>query len=116
MRALLVVLSVREYAEVHAQLVRAPRSTDRPSERATTQALRARLRECDGDHDVDDDLSRTVHVRRNDADVQKGLDYQGSGSVEKESLGSDRVISLELRARFIQPPKQRPPKAVCPAV
>ena len=73
MRALLVVLSVREYAEVHAQLVRAPRSTDRPSERATTQALRARLRECDGDHDVDDDLSRTVHVRRNDADVQKGL-------------------------------------------
>ena len=93
MRALLVVLSVREYAEVHAQLVRAPRSTDRPSERATTQALRARLRECDGD---DDDLSRTVHVRRNDADVQKGLDYQGSGSVEKESLGSDRVISLEL--------------------
>ena len=73
MRALLVVLSVREYAEVHAQLVRAPRSTDRPSERATTQALRARLRECDGAHDVDDDLSRTVHVRRNDADVQKGL-------------------------------------------
>ena len=73
MRALLVVLSVREYAEVHAQLVRAPRSTDRPGERATTQALRARLRECDGDHDVDDDLSRTVHVRRNDADVQKGL-------------------------------------------
>ena len=73
MRALLVVLSVREYAEVHAQLVRAPRSTDRPSERATTQALRARLRECDGVHDVDDDLSRTVHVRRNDADVQKGL-------------------------------------------
>ena len=77
MRALLVVLSVREYAEVHAQLVRAPRSTDRPSERATTQALRARLRECDGDRDVDgdddDDLSRTVHVRRNDADVQKGL-------------------------------------------
>ena len=57
MRALLVVLSVREYAEVHAQLVRAPRSTDRPSERATTQALRARLRECDGDgdDDVDDD-------------------------------------------------------------
>ena len=72
MRALLVVLSVREYAEVHAQLVRAPRSTDRPGERATTQALRARLRECDGDGD-DDDLSRTVHVRRNDADVQKGL-------------------------------------------